>query len=87
MRATLICENEVRRADEPHPRSCNELKPQQRFQQKWDRTLAWSGHAFIAASENVATAAADACVLYALRRSRFIPPQVHVTLTDVWESA
>ena len=39
IRAALICENDVGRADEPHPRSCNELKPQQRFQQKWDRTL------------------------------------------------
>jgi hypothetical protein len=29
-RATLICENDVRRADAPGPR-CNELKPQQRF--------------------------------------------------------
>ena len=33
IRATLICETDVGRVDAPDPRSCNELKPQRRFQQ------------------------------------------------------
>ena len=43
IRAALICEN-VRPVDAPDPRSCNELKPQQRFQQIRDRTLARGHH-------------------------------------------
>jgi len=44
MRATLICETDVGRADAPDPRSCIEPKPQQRFQQQRDRTLTRGHH-------------------------------------------
>jgi hypothetical protein len=44
MRATPICENDVRRLDVPDAGSCNELKSQQRFQQERDRTLTRSHH-------------------------------------------